>query len=84
MVIIPGVSNCSVTFIKQNIRQFSGNYIVTDLNGNVYPMLEHELIDNGYTVKVLDLLNLEESVCYDPFANIETEEDVLTRYDRDF
>lgn len=68
-----------------NIRQCYGSMVISDTKGSLYKKLRRELKDNGYTVRCLDLVNLENSCIYNPLSFIRTdaeghfnEKDVIT------
>lgn len=62
---------------KPNIMQCFASYIVTDPKGEMARSTGHLLRQNGYDVKVLDLINMEASDCYNPFVYLHNDEDVF-------
>lgn len=63
--------------ISKNVNTFSGSYVITDADGELQRMLETGLIENGYTIKVLDLIELEKSFGYDPFSTVANERELV-------
>lgn len=77
-VIISG-SGGGKTFrgIKPHLMQMFGSYVVTDPKGELFRDTYKLLKENGYDIKVLNLLDIHSSNQYNPFAYIHSEEDVL-------
>lgn len=63
--------------VQPDIMQMWGSYIVTDPKGELYRNCYKMLKENGYTVKVLNLININLSDSYNPFAYMSSEQDVL-------
>lgn len=63
-------------YAKPNIMQCSASYIVLDPKGEIVRDTGNLLMKKGYTVKVLDLINMEKSHCYNPFAYFRNDNDV--------
>lgn len=66
-------------FVKPNLMQMSGSYIITDLKGEIYKESAEFLQKQGYKIKVLNLLGNERiaaSIHYDPFQYLRNENDV--------
>ena len=57
--------------------QMFGSYVVTDPKGELFRDTYKLLKENGYDIKVLNLLDIHSSNQYNPFAYIHSEEDVL-------
>lgn len=64
-------------FVEPNIMQMHSSYVVTDPKGTILPNLGYMLEKGGYKIKVLNLVNMDKSMKYNPFAYIHTELDVL-------
>lgn len=77
-VIISG-SGGGKTFrgIKPHLMQMFGSYVITDPKGELFRDTYKLLKENGYDIKVLNLLDIHSSNQYNPFAYIHSEEDVL-------
>ncbi len=77
--IVIGGSGAGKSFrkIKPDIIQMNGSYVVTDPKGELYRDCAKLLKENGYTVKVLNLVNVNYSNSYNPFAYITSEQDVV-------
>lgn len=67
--------------IKPDIMQCNSSYVVTDPKGDLYRECAYVLRKNGYKVKVLNLIDPKYSNCYNPFAYIHEEKDVIILVD---
>lgn len=68
-------------FVKPNILQANCNYVVTDPAGEMLASMGKFLENQGYEIRVFNLVEMEKSHCYNPFKYIRKEEDVLTMID---
>lgn len=77
--IVIGGSGAGKSFrkIKPDIMQMYGSYVVTDPKGELYRDTAKILTENGYQVRVLNLININLSNAYNPFAYMMEEQDVL-------
>lgn len=66
----------SACFVKPNILQRLGSYVITDPKGELYRETSNYLKENGYKVKVLNLVDPEYSNKYNPLAHIKEHSDV--------
>ncbi len=66
----------SACYIKPNILQLLGSYVITDPKGELYRETSGFLKSNGYKVKTLNLVNPEYSDRYNPLAHIRDHKDV--------
>lgn len=75
--LIVGGSGCGKTggYVIPNIRQGYGNMIVTDTKSQLNRILYHDLKSQGYDVSVLDFVNPEKSVAYNPLDYIRMSRD---------
>ena len=62
---------------KPDILQMNGSYVVTDPKGELYRDCAKVLKTHGYKVRVLNLVNINYSNSYNPFAYITSEQDVV-------
>jgi type IV secretion system protein VirD4 len=80
-VLIIGGSGAGKTFyeVKPNLMQMPHHcsFIATDPKGEILRSCGQMLKDNGYQVKVINLLEMEKSDCYNPFAYIREETDIV-------
>ena len=60
----------SACYIKPNILQKLGSYVITDPKGELYRETSGYLKANGYKVRTLNLVNPEYSDRYNPLAHI--------------
>ena len=63
-------------YAKVNLLQANTSFFVLDCKGELLRDTGNLLAEKGYEIKVLDLLNMEKSHCYNPFAYLETDNDV--------
>ena len=56
--------------------QCNSSYVILDPKGEIISATGNLLEKEGYKVKVLDLINMEKSHCYNPFKYIQTDNDV--------
>ena len=66
----------SASYSIPNAYQLLGSYVFTDPKGELYDKTAGYLKSNGYDIKVLNLVNPENSDGYNPLAHIKTEIDV--------
>ena len=80
-VLIIGGSGAGKTFymVKPNIMQMmeGGSFIALDPKGEIARATGKMLKENGYNVKVLNLIDMKSSDCYNPFKYIREENDVI-------
>ena len=77
-VLVIGGSGAGKTFsyCKPNVMQCATSYVVLDPKGEILRDTGYLLEKNGYEVKVLDLINMEKSHCYNPFVYLKDDNDV--------
>ena len=65
-------------FAKPNLYQANGrvSYVCLDPKGELLRDAGNLLLAKGYDVRVLDLLNMEKSHCYNPFVYLQSDNDV--------
>ena len=67
-------------YAMPNILQADKNtkfsMVILDPKGGTLRSCGNYLIDQGYDVRVLDLINLDRSHCYNPFVYLESDDDV--------
>jgi len=63
-------------YIKPNVLQMNGSYIITDPKGEIFDDTYKYLKSNGYAIKVLNLVNLEASDFYNPLEYAATQQDI--------
>ena len=66
----------SACFVKPNILQMLGSYVITDPKGELYRGTSQFLKANGYDVKVLNFEDADYSDRYNPLAHIKDYTDV--------
>ena len=77
-VLVCGGSGAGKTrfYCKPNILQANTSFVVLDPKGEILRDTGNLLEQKGYEVKVLDLINMEKSHCYNPFVYLQTDNDV--------
>lgn len=77
--LVIGGSGSGKSFRKSlpDIMQMWGSYVITDPKGELFRNSYKLLKDNGYEVRVLNLIDISLSNSYNPFAYMESETDVL-------
>ena len=63
-------------YAKPNVMQANTSLIILDPKGEIARDEGYLLEQKGYTVKVLDLINMEKSHCYNPFVYLQSDNDV--------
>ncbi len=66
----------SACYIKPNILQRLGSYVITDPKGELYRETSIFLKNSGYKIRTLNLVNSEYSDRYNPLAHIRDHADV--------
>ena len=63
-------------YCKPNIMQCNTSFVVLDPKGEIIRDTGNLLESEGYKIKVLDLINMEKSHCYNPFVYLKDDNDV--------
>lgn len=63
-------------YCKPNIMQCNTSFVVLDPKGEIVRDTGKLLEKKGYEVRVLDLINMEKSHCYNPFVYLKSDNDV--------
>ena len=63
-------------FAKPNIMNTNTSYVVLDPKGELLASTGRLLEQNGYDIRVLDLVNPERSHCYNPFVYLRNDNDI--------
>ena len=77
-VLVCGGSGAGKTrfFAKPNIMNANTSFVVLDPKGELLRDTGHLLKEHGYDIKVLDLINMEKSHCYNPFVYLQSDDDI--------
>lgn len=62
---------------KPNIMQCNTSFVTLDPKGEILRDTGYLLKKEGYVIKVMDLINMNKSHCYNPFEYIHDDKDVL-------
>ncbi|MCR0152043.1 VirD4-like conjugal transfer protein, CD1115 family [Holdemanella porci] len=63
-------------YAKPNLLQANTSFVVLDPKGELTRDTANILEELGYEIRVLDLINMDRSYCYNPFAYLKTDNDV--------
>ncbi len=78
VLIIGGSGSGKTRFhVKPNLMQMNASYVVTDPKGTVVLECGKMLQKGGYEIKILNTINFKESMKYNPFRYIRSENDIL-------
>lgn len=77
-VLVVGGSGAGKTrfYCKINLMQCNTSFVILDPKGEHLRDTGMLLEEQGYEVRVLDLINMEKSHCYNPFVYLRTDNDV--------
>lgn len=77
-VLVCGGSGAGKTrfYAKPNIMQCNCSFVTLDPKGEILRDTGYLLEQKGYEVKVLDLINMDKSHCYNPFVYLKSDNDV--------
>lgn len=64
-------------YVKPNLMQMHSSYVITDPKGLIVKECGKMLAENGYKVRILNLIDMEQSDKYNPFNYIRNEKDIL-------
>lgn len=78
-VLIIGGSGAGKTrfFVKPNILQLNCNMVITDPSGELLESTGTYLEEEGYAVKIFNLVEMSKSHCYNPFHYIRDDQGVI-------
>lgn len=78
-VLVIGGSGSGKTrfYVKPNLMQMHSSYVITDPKGELLKSTGKMFLDNGYKVKVFNLIDMDKSDKYNPFNYIREEKDIL-------
>ena len=63
-------------YAKPNLCQANTSFVVLDPKGELLRDTGYLLEEKGYEVRILDLINMERSHCYNPFVYLQDDNDV--------
>ena len=63
-------------FCKPNLMQCNTSFVILDPKGEILRDTGNLLKEKGYEIKVLDLITMERSYCYNPFVYLNNDNDV--------
>lgn len=77
-VLVCGGSGSGKTrfYAKPNIMNANTSFVVLDPKGEILRDTGNLLHSNGYEIKVIDLINMEKSHCYNPFLYLRSDNDI--------
>ncbi len=78
VLVIGGSGSGKTRFhLKPNLMQMNASYCVTDPKGTVILEVGEMLRRGGYELKILNTINFKESMKYNPFRYLRSENDIL-------
>lgn len=77
-VLVCGGSGSGKTrfYAKPNIMQANTSFVILDPKGEILRDTGNLLKEQGYEIKVIDLIDMEKSDCYNPFVYIKSDNDI--------
>ena len=78
-VLVVGGSGSGKTrfFVKPNLMQLHSSYCITDPKGTLLLEVGNLMRRGGYEIKVLNTVNFQKSMKYNPFSYLNSEKDIL-------
>ena len=78
-VLVCGGSGAGKTrfYAKPNVMQANTSFVILDPKGEILRDTGNLLTERGYVIKVLDLIDTDNSDCYNPFEYIRSDDDIL-------
>lgn len=64
-------------YVLANLLTLSSSFLINDVKGELLINTGKFFLDNGYTLKVLNIKDRGNSMRYNPFAYVENEDDIL-------
>lgn len=68
-------------YLKPNLMQLNCSYVITDPSGEILQTMGKFLENAGYEIKVINLTNMDQSHCYNPFNYVREDADILVMID---
>lgn len=68
-------------YLKPNLMQLNCSYVITDPSGEILQTHGKFLENAGYEIKVINLTNMDQSHCYNPFNYVREDSDILVMID---
>ena len=77
-VLVVGGSGAGKTrfYCKPNLMQANTSFVILDPKGEIVRDVGNLLEKKGYEIRVLDLISMEKSHCYNPFVYLHSDNDV--------
>ena len=63
-------------YCKPNLMQCNSSFVILDPKGEIVRDVGNLLEAKGYEIKVLDLISMEKSHCYNPFVYLRSDNDI--------
>ena len=63
-------------YCKPNLMQCNSSFVILDPKGEIVRDVGRLLEAKGYEIKVLDLISMEKSHCYNPFVYLQNDNDI--------
>lgn len=66
------------SFVEPNVLQANANYVIADAKGDILADTGRSLQAQGYQLQVLNLVDLQHSMTYNPFYYMQSQMDVIS------
>ena len=66
----------AASYVGPNIMQANGSFVILDPDGDIHDMYAEYLKHNGYMVRKLDLVHMDQSDHYNPFYYVRSDVDI--------
>ena len=63
-------------YCKPNLMQANTSFVILDPKGEIVRDVGNLLEKKGYEIRVLDLISMEKSHCYNPFVYLQSDDDI--------
>ena len=63
-------------FAKPNVMNANTSFVILDPKGEILRDTGNLLLNEGYEIRVLDLINMDKSHCYNPFLYLRNDNDI--------
>lgn len=77
VVVVGGSGSGKTLNVKANLMQLHSSFMITDPKGTVFTSTGDMFLQNGFEVRVLNVLDFKKSMHYNPLAYIRSEKDIL-------
>ena len=76
VAVFGNVADNTASYVGPNIMQANGSFVILDPDGDIHDMYAEYLKHNGYMVRRLDLVHMDQSDHYNPFYYVRSDVDI--------